>query len=657
MIFLDFVALWITVYFLVDRLNVVPSVWERLALAFAFALGLKSLVLFALMALGLPLDIFIQTAVSCTALVLVALIRWKQSHRMTVSIPPSKSSLNISVICVLGVLLLLSLGNAGFFPITEADGIWYHVRGILFAHEAKFDSATMNAQFRQYPPFVPLVFAYSISFGHEKIKLIFPLLYLCLLALFYFRVMEETKNSKVAGAFALVLGTTPYFWWHSALPFLDLTAGFYYSVGSLYWFFLIQRILTQDHPALNAESRSLAIISGTFFGIAAWTRLEFLLYNAIPLLLLIAALHRNTAIPKKERNKVLLSFAVPLLFFSSLWFLTLVTFDSALERRVLAVACVCVGLWFVVLASLKWHFKLTNKRWVVIGGLGAGFYLVLMIVAGPQSVSLGKALLIALTRSLSVHAFYAMTAVLIFFLFWQDLKKLPETKKLLGVFLILYPLAHFAIFSYSEPKWPHLAAYVDAVVIHPGHSINLSDTRAMLAFYPLLVFFIAGLPLVQNGFAVTNRPWIAKSVYGIIAGNLVVLSIVFIFPRVQFFLSHSNLTHVQLSETRGSGDMPNQFSKTYAVANRLRQLTPEDATLFMPPGDRQEGSFRSAVIQVLYPRRIVFGDDVGFENKLNASQVKPTYTVFSAEWHPEFCGERPRIPLNDSGFGMCRLDS
>ena len=86
------------------------------------------------------------------------------------------------------------------------------------------------------------------------------------------------------------------------------------------------------------------------------------------------------------------------------------------------------------------------------------------------------------------------------FLFFEKLRKLSEPEKLMGWFLVFYPLVHFLIFSYSEPKWTNISTYFEALLIHPGHSINLSDTRGMIAFYPVLIFFIAGLPLIKRGF-------------------------------------------------------------------------------------------------------------------------------------------------------------
>jgi len=504
MFFLDFGSLWVLAYLLVGMLNVIPFVGEKTALSFALALGLKSLVLFGWMVgAGEFPGILVQTKLSLAGLVFVLILfRWRHANSI---LPPrlsdKKSPFVRMMIGILGVLFLLSLANANFFPITEADGIWYHIKGMVFLHEANFDSETIISQFRQYPPFLSLLFAYLMSFDFCNVKVIFPFVYLCLLVIFYYRAFSTAKNRNIAVAFTLVLGTTPYFWWHSFLPFLDLMTGLYFSIGAMYWFFLIRNVFqAEEFEDSESKTCSLAFLSGTLFGLAAWSRLEFLLYNAIPLLILIYVLDRNRVLSKKRKSKILLHLAIPLLFFSSLWFATLLNFDSSLERRVVAVGLVCGGLWSLVLLFLKWDFNLKRARLIGIGTSAIVLYFILMMTGGPQLVSLGKALLISSIRSISVHAFYLCTLFLGIFLLRENLGKLSEPIKLLGWLLIFYPLVHFLIFSYSEPKWIHISAYLEALLVHPGHSINLSDTRGMLAFYPILIFFIAGLPLIKRGF-------------------------------------------------------------------------------------------------------------------------------------------------------------
>ncbi len=503
MIFLDFGFLWVFAYLLVARLQVIPAVGEKIALAFAWALGLKSLIIYVLVFLGLTKSIWIQSGVSLGALVIAGLFCNRQSVSALHPACPrdKKSPLFGMTVLILGVLLGFSLANTLFFPITEADGIWYHIRGMVFLHAGGFDSETVVSQFRQYPPFVPLLYAYLLSFEVDTVKIIFPFIYLCLLVIFYCRISAVTENQKIAALFTLVLGTTPYFWWHSFLPFLDLATGFYFSIGALYWFSLIHNILSVKPEDEPPNLCSWALLSGILLGLSAWSRLEFLLYNAIPILILIYTLDRNQTFNKSKKNKILLCLAVPSLFFSTLWFLTLAGFDSPVEKRVMAVGLAGMGMGFLILVNLKWNFHLNKTRLVGLGVLAVVGYLALMLLGGPQSVSLGKALSIALMRSVSVHAFYLCTLFLGIFLLFEKLQKLSEAEKLLGAFLGFYALVHFLIFSYSEPKWSDLSAYIDVLLVHPGHSINLSDTRGMLAFYPILIFFVSRLPVVRRSFA------------------------------------------------------------------------------------------------------------------------------------------------------------
>ena len=104
----------------------------------------------------------------------------------------------------------------------------------------------------------------------------------------------------------------------------------------------------------------------------------------------------------------------------------------------------------------------------------------------------------SLYRTSTVHIFYLFTSSLAIFLFFEKLKELSELKKILGCFLILFLFTHLAIFAYANPKWPTLGRFVYATFIQPGNSVNLSDTRGMMSFYPVFIFFISSLPFVRQ---------------------------------------------------------------------------------------------------------------------------------------------------------------
>ena len=66
-------------------------------------------------------------------------------------------------------------------------------------------------------------------------------------------------------------------------------------------------------------------------------------------------------------------------------------------------------------------------------------------------------------------------------------------------------------------------------------------------------------------------------------------------------------------ETPGAIDTPNQYLQTYKVANAIRNITQENSVILMPADNWEFGSNRSVVIQRLYPRKVYFFGDDGFD--------------------------------------------
>ena len=494
MFWIDLGLLGITAYRMVAALKAAFTVAEKLALAFLFALGLKSLILFFLIRVGVRPFASIQIGAVVFVLVLTLLLT-----RPVTESPPRASSQDAEwktvLVCLLiGALFLFSLVNAWFFPIIESDAAWYQVKGLSFLHEVRFDSEWVVLQLRQYPPFVPLLFSWFIAFGIEPMRMIFPFFYLALNIIFYCRVLEFTGNSKMAAMLTLVLGTTPYIWWHGFLPFLDLCTAVFYSAGALYWFFWMESLGMDGE---KGRCRTLAFLSGLFFGLAAWTRLEFLLYCLIPIVMAFCA--ESTKDGERDRKSFLLFF-LSLLVFPTSWFLNLASFDFSISGNVKMVGLAGVFAWIIVLAFMIGSWKLQVSTLIKTGLLAGAIYIVFIFMDNSGPVPGWKKLSIALYRTIFVHGFYLFTAFLAVFIFLGRLRSIPSLNKLFAMFLLFYPLVHFAIFSYSPPKWLTFGEYVNATFINPGNSVNLSDTRGMMSMYPILLFFIASIPSFRRGF-------------------------------------------------------------------------------------------------------------------------------------------------------------
>ncbi len=223
MILVDFFCWVIGAYLLVREVAAVSSFSERLALAVGLALGMKSLFLFLSIVSGIQPGIPYQLSTSAGLLLAAGLFyRFRAGNTGEESFPEKAASSNplaVSVFIILGILCIQSFANALFFPITETDALWYEIRGMRIYHETRFDLGIFN---EEYPPLLPLLFAYQVSFQFAKLKVLFPVFYLCLLVIFYHRVRANGGNGKLAAVLTLILGTTPYMWWHSVLPFLNL---------------------------------------------------------------------------------------------------------------------------------------------------------------------------------------------------------------------------------------------------------------------------------------------------------------------------------------------------------------------------------------------------------------------------------------------------
>ena len=152
-----------------------------------------------------------------------------------------------------------------------------------------------------------------------------------------------------------------------------------------------------------------------------------------------------------------------------------------------------------------------------------------------------------------------------------------------------------------------------------------------------------------------KRNWVENMILGIIGFNIVVLMYVFLIPRTQFMVGHWELSSEALMETPGAIDTPNQYSRTYKVANSIRKFTEENSIILMPADNWEFGSNRSVVIQRLYPRKVYFFDDDGFyDYKSNIDFKTTVYAVAFSGDNSNLCFEEETEKLGNTDFVICR---
>ena len=154
----------------------------------------------------------------------------------------------------------------------------------------------------------------------------------------------------------------------------------------------------------------------------------------------------------------------------------------------------------------------------------------------------------------------------------------------------------------------------------------------------------------------SNKKWVQSVIWGVVFLNLVVIFRVFIIPRTHFIADHFQERREALRESPGPIDMPNQYVHTYQMMNQVREIAGEDSVLLLPTDDWEFGSPRSAVIQTLYPRKVYFLGDQGFDRILSqAFNLKEAYVGFNKQWGKGLCKNRPVKLLGEKRFGICRI--
>ncbi len=120
----------------VTHLGLNFSAGERNALVVLLGLGIKCVLLFIFITLGL--ERFLVFPVVLSIVVFFLCFAWTKTRPMNFE-RSSFEQLNrkgfyeFSGFWILLILLIFSLANAYFFPITGADGVWHHVKGMVYA--------------------------------------------------------------------------------------------------------------------------------------------------------------------------------------------------------------------------------------------------------------------------------------------------------------------------------------------------------------------------------------------------------------------------------------------------------------------------------------------------------------------------------------------
>jgi len=342
-------------------------------------------------------------------------------------------------------------------------------------------------------------------------------------------------------------------------------------------------------------------------------------------------------------------FSITSLALPSIWFMVVLNFNEPLDAMFKQLILACLVLWIGVFLVLITRIRFTYRI-----AVGICFFVLLVCLIGlilvvPVNVSIFTTLIIRLFRLFSVHIFFIGTALLMVYLFYGRMRQLSVEEKIFGALPLIFITIQFMIYAYSGLKWPTLIDYINNTFYQPGNSINLSDTRGTIAFYPLLVFFVFCLPEFKKKFENNS---IKKYLKTIVAINLAVILVVFAGPRIKFLIQHSNKSYEQISETSGPDDLPNHFSVSYKVANELKKKVERGRPLVVDMGTN-DGLIRSVIIQVLFRHNLIFSDDIDFQKKIKS--IEGAYVVTFNNVENGLCTKTNTERLGNTGFVLCKV--
>jgi len=528
---IGFLLLVIIGYLLLDLITTDLTSEEKMSLSYGMGMGFISFLMFIMFYFKLlhsKTQLIILVLLISIALFVIRYMKKKPGasnlkhlENRTISFKQWDYKLFLTILS----LFIISLIFSYYYPIMIVDGIGYEVTGKLMAVNKYIEP---ERYFIPYPPLVPVAYSFIYCLGGCYLKVIFPIFYLSLVLSFYFRLIASEGNKRSSSVFTLILATTPYIWWHSFLGILNLTAAYYFSIATLFWFSHLRNISESgDESGINY---SYPLIAGIFYSFSIFTRLEMLVYFLIPLIL--TALYSL----KYHISKNLLYLALPSLFISSFWCISSICkLSSDKDFKLFSIAIIILILavvlsYFIFLRGD--HYKIIDfidkcemQIFSLIKALGLSFAILLIIYMFiPQNIQNNldfisqflffiKTLFMRSIIFIFGNLFFLSSSALVMLLPKKEYKGFERGDIYLASFILSFFLLNIMIFGwfyfslypegYSVLNWSYeLVEFFKTIIYHPGKVINSAQIRGLLPIYPVIIFFIAISRRIQKAFEV-----------------------------------------------------------------------------------------------------------------------------------------------------------
>ena len=396
-------------------------------------------------------------------------------------------------------LTVISAVFASYFPGTLPDEALYDAKAWLLAQTEDVDySIGIKEVVAQRPPLTSLAQGLIYLAGGTHVKLLNSGFYICFVMLFWGALDRLVGQRRWTWLVTALLATAPLLWWHSVLNLTNLAAGFYLFAGAV----VLVSVAIRGRAGEFAPSRRWLFLGGICFGLAVFTRYEYVVLITLPVgMFLLLCLYRGWSGAIKWVCAGVLSTA-------AWWSLYMHLLSSWRGSSILQLSDIAILSGLAVLGALD-HFGALVGAWRILARICRDRPRT--TVAAVVVLVLGAALLVYpwarptyfMTGSFQVflqQRQWILSAVAVIVIVWFQRNFLTGQSALLvfgyfaafvGMALLIAYVANyqrgetFAIFSDH-----HLRLYLT----DPTYKIVGSWSRNMIALYPVLLFFAAIIP-------------------------------------------------------------------------------------------------------------------------------------------------------------------
>ncbi|MFC1496433.1 ArnT family glycosyltransferase [Candidatus Margulisiibacteriota bacterium] len=244
------------------------SAWILFALAYPVGIGILGLIIFFLGILKIPLTLINIASLAWLMIILLFSLSYKKKlFPLTFPLPAIKSFSPVEWLLFFGITfkVIFVFFEALIKPVFTWDA-WsrYALVAKIIYYKQGFMGNFALQRMEDYPPLIMFnqawIFICDGAWNDTIIKIISPLFFLALLAIFYYGLSKSLDRSKALGL-TFLLSSLPLLVFHSTTAYLDLPATFYFSAGFIFLFMFLRENKNSD-----------LIISACLLGLGIWTK-------------------------------------------------------------------------------------------------------------------------------------------------------------------------------------------------------------------------------------------------------------------------------------------------------------------------------------------------------------------------------------------------